>query len=100
MSRELAEFREESQKIKNQQVRVRELTEKVRELEDQLKTKDMEVVQWKHTAAAEADRKLVAEMREREDLLSKARDHGFVACRVHVRFVPSTKRAFSLLRRL
>lgn len=55
------------------QVRVRELTERCRELEDQLKSRDGEIQEARLAAAAEQDRKLVSEMQEREERLAKVR---------------------------
>jgi hypothetical protein len=56
---------------KHRQVRVRELTEKVRDLEDQLAAKDGELESARESAAAEQDRKVFTEMREREERLGR-----------------------------
>lgn len=70
MSHELAEFRAESTQIKNQDLTIRKLEEKVRSLEAALEEKGHEVDEVRAQAVADADAARVAQMQEREAQLT------------------------------
>lgn len=70
MGHELAEFRAESAQIKNQDLTIRKLEEKVRSLEAALEEKGLEVDEARAQAVAEADAARLAQMQERESQLT------------------------------
>lgn len=70
MSHELAEFRAESAEIKNQDLTIRKMEEKIRGLEAALEEKGMEVDEVRKQAEEEADAARMAQMQEREEQLT------------------------------
>ncbi|KAL6777982.1 UBQ4 [Auxenochlorella protothecoides x Auxenochlorella symbiontica] len=70
LAQELAEYKEESSALRNQDLTIRRLEEKVRSLEAQVEEKDRQVKESKRSAAEEAQEAIVAEMRQREERLA------------------------------
>jgi homeobox protein cut-like len=70
VSQELAEYKAESTQIKNQDLTIRKLEEKVRALEAHADEKDRKIQEAQQKAAAEADAARMAQMQERERELS------------------------------
>lgn len=71
MGQELAEFRAESQELKNQDFTIRKLEEQAREMEAQLEEKDRQLAEQQQSAEADAQERVVSEMKEREERLSE-----------------------------
>lgn len=71
VNQELAEYKAESKQIKNQDLTIRRLEEKVRSLEAQLEEKEREVVEVKEQASAEADAAVISQMQEKEQQLTQ-----------------------------
>eukprot|EP00798_Chlamydomonas_sp_ICE-L_P017047 gene17047-23340_t len=67
---ELAEYKAEALSIKNQDLTIRKLEEKIRSLEAHLEEKDFEVEEVKEKAVADADAARMIQMQEREQELS------------------------------
>ncbi|GIL82820.1 hypothetical protein Vretifemale_11744 [Volvox reticuliferus] len=69
MATELAEYKAEAAQIKNQDLTVRKLEEKVRALEAHIEERDKELQEVRQRAVAEADAARVAAMQSREEEL-------------------------------
>eukprot|EP00873_Tetraselmis_striata_P029350 jgi/Tetstr1/449614/TSEL_036701.t1 len=72
MAQELADFKAESQGIKNQEVTIKKLEEQVRSQAAALEERDRQLAEALESAAAEADARQVSEVKMREAALSKA----------------------------
>ncbi|KAK9803913.1 hypothetical protein WJX72_004650 [[Myrmecia] bisecta] len=72
MAQELAEYKSESNQLKNQDLTIRKLEERIRSLDAQLEEKDRQLGEAKEHAAAESDARALAEMQERESALTEA----------------------------
>jgi len=72
MAQELADYRAESEGIKNQEVTIKNLEETVRTLQASLKEREHQLEEAKQAAAQEADEQAMKDVKERESQLTSA----------------------------